>query len=257
MSGTTVPVSAMNRAQLKLAIMAWLHRASLATPVASDFDVASGFIALCEQDLNERLRARCMVVRTNQEVDGQYTTLPCDYLEAFDFRVAGGNGPPLYYVSRDVTANALWQKTMNTPLNYSLAGFGPDFMPILNQPAYPWGDGTPRRFTIIGAEIEWSPFPQPSADALASGYQFPNVEMSYYQRIGLGMDDTDTNAVLATYPAIYIYGSLIHSAPFLRDDQRVQTWATLYNNAVEGANREHERSRTAGSRLVATYRRLA
>lgn len=260
MSGTTSPTPwvGMNRAQLKLSIMAWLHRASFATPVASDFDAATGFISLCEQDLNERLRARCMVVRTSEIINGQYTTLPCDYLEMVDARIAGG-GPPLTYIARTDAASAYWAHTQGNTALYETQGFGTDFMPIAQPPAYPWGDGTPQRFSIVGCEIEWSPFPLPPAPGTdyPLGYNFPVVEMAYYQRAQLGMDDTDTNGVLATYPAIYIYGSLIHSAPFLRDDSRVQTWAGLYNNAINGANAEHERSRSAGSPIRQTYRRLA
>lgn len=237
--------------------MAWLHRASLRTPVANDFDAANGFVALAEQDINERLRARCMVIRTEQQIDQQYTTLPCDFLEIFDMRLANG-GPPLDYVPRYVAANVLWQKTTNSPPANLQAGFAPDFYPILNPPAYPWGDGTPRKYSIVGGEIEWSPFP--SWDPKTQGPAPPNwpvAEMSYYQRCALGLNDTDTNPVLSTYPAIYLYGSLVQSAPFLRDDSRVQTWANLYEAAVVGANNEHERARTAGSRITQTYRRLA
>src|SRR5215813_5042104 len=151
----------MTRAQLRMAIMAWLHRASLRTPVASEFDATTGFIALCEQDLNERLRARCMIIRTKQQIDQHYTTLPCDYLELVDLRLAGG-GPPLTYVTRETTANAYWQMTNNSPDNTgdSMGALPPDYYPIVNPPAYPWGDGTPRHYTIVGNEIEWSPFPQ-------------------------------------------------------------------------------------------------
>jgi hypothetical protein len=249
----------MNRQSLVLSIMAWLHRASLRTPVANEFDASAGFIALCEQDLNERLRARCMILRTQQEIDGQYTTLPCDYLELFDLRLAGG-GPPLSYVTRETAANAYWQYTSNSPGNAgdSIGALPPDFYPIVNQPAYPWGDGTPRRYSIVGNEIEWTPFPIPPANI--DGTQppaFPVAEMAYYARQQLAMANDATNAVLATYPAIYIYGSLIHSAPFLRDDSRVATWQKLYDGAIAGANAEHERARTQGSPLRQTYRRLA
>jgi hypothetical protein len=247
----------MNRAQLRMAIMAWLHRASLRTPVSSEFDATTGFIALCEQDLNERLRARCMVSRNSQEIDGQYTTLPCDYLEMFDCRLAGG-GPPLTYVTRETTANAYWQMTSNNPDNTgdAMGALPPDYYPIINPPAYPWGDGTPRRFTIVGNEIEWSPFPSVPTDPTQQ-VNWPVAEMAYYQRQNLGMADTDTNNVLSTYPAIYIYGSLIHASPFLRDDTRVATWKGLYDQAIAGANAEHERARTQGSPIRQTYRRLA
>ena len=247
----------MNRASLRLAIMAWLHRASLRTPVANAFDATTGFIALCEQDLNERLRARCMILRASEPITGQYSSLPCDYLEMFDLRLAGG-GPPLTYVTRETTANAYWQAASNSPDNTgdSIGALPPDFYPIINPPAYPWGDGTPRRFTIVGNEVEWSPFPAVPQDATTPP-NWPVAEMAYYQRQNLGMADGDTNGVLSTYPAIYIYGSLIHASPFLRDDSRVATWQKFYDGAIAGANAEHERARSQGSPLRQTYRRLA
>lgn len=245
----------MNRAQLRLSIMAWLHRANFRTPVAADFDPTAGFIALAEQEMNARLRARCMVVRTKQTVDGQYLTLPCDLLEPFDARLT--NGPPLIYVSRDTTANALWMQSMGTPGNVAMAGFGPDFMPIINPPAWPWQDGYPRAFTIIGGEIEFTPFPVYNSSLPANQQNFPTCELAYYQRILLGPEDDDTNAVLSTYPGLYIYGSLVQSAPFLRDDSRVQTWAAFFQSGLDGANAEHERARTSGARLIQRTRRLA
>jgi hypothetical protein len=248
----------LNRQQLSAAILAWLHRASFSTPVANPFDVVAGFIALAEQDMNTRLRARCMVVRCNQAIEGQYTTLPCDYLETVDLRLANG-GPPIDFTTRAGAANAYWQHTAGLTGAYAPEGFGVDYMPILNPPAYPWGDGQPRFATIVGSEIEWSPFPSldPNAPPGATP-QWPVAEMAYYQRLGLGMDDTDSNSVLSTYPACYIYGSLIQSAPFLRDDTRVSVWKTLYDNALIGANSEHERSRAGqGQRITQQYRRLA
>jgi hypothetical protein len=235
--------------------MSWLHRASLRTPVADPFDAASGFIALAEQQINERLRARCMVVRGSQTIDGQYTTLPCDYLEAIDCRMANG-GPPVTYESRYQTAAAFNNHVMNTPPAMSLAGMGPDFIPALPPPGYAWGDGTPQRFSVVGAEIEWSPFPF-APDPLPEDFAWPVAELAYFQRVMLGPADADTNPVLATYPAIYLYGALMHAAPFVRDDGRVQLWGGLFSDLVEGANREHSRARHAGSPLRATYRRLA
>jgi hypothetical protein len=245
----------MTRAQLRLAILAWLHRSSLKTPVSSDFDATVGFIALCEQDLNERLRARCMVKRAHETVQGQYLTLPCDWLEPMDMRNAAG-GPPLTFATRTEMASAFFNHTMNTPMGSSMAGMGPDFTPVPMAPAWAWDDGVPRRFTIIGNEVEFSPFPQP-ANPIPPGYGWPVVEMAYYERLNLGLEDDDTNNVLATYPGLYIYGALIHSAPFLRDDSRVDTWARQFEGLLAGANREHEKSRTGGmSPLRQTYRRL-
>jgi hypothetical protein len=248
----------MNRAQLNAAILAWLHRASFSTPVANPFDVVTGFIALAEEDMNTRLRARCMVIRASQQIDGQYTTLPCDWLEPVDIRLANG-GPPIDIATRYQTANAYWQHTAGLTGANAPEGFGIDYMPILNPPAIPWGDGQPRSAAVVGSEIEWSPFPSldPNAPPGATPI-WPVAEMAYYQRLNLGMEDTDTNNVLSTYPACYIYGALIQSAPFLRDDSRVPVWKQFYDNAVVGANAEHERSRSGqGQRIVQRYRRMA
>jgi hypothetical protein len=240
----------MNRAQLRMAIMAWLHRATLRTPFAPDFDATMGFIALAEQDMNERLRARCMVVRAKETVDGQYTPLPCDYLEMLDLRMANG-GPPVTYVSRDQAAASLNNRTSGARVTDGQAGLVSD---AIWPPSNPWGTGK-HHYSIVGDEIEWVPFPTQPPDG--QPVTWPVAEMAYYQRLGLGTADTDTNRVLGTYPACYIFGALIFSAPFLRDDGRVATWQTAYDNAIVGANTEHERSRTQGSPITQRYRRLA
>jgi hypothetical protein len=247
----------MNRGQLALAIMAWLHRASFLTPVASAFDAVAGFIALCEQAINDSLRARCMVVRVQQPVEGQYMTLPCDYLEMLDARIV--NGPPLNYMARSDLAQALYEQYNASPGNWQVGTqLAPDYTPQLTLPAYPWNGGLPRNMNIIGGEIEFSPFPMPNPNQPPGQIQtWPICEMAYYQRVGLGMDDTDTNNVLLTYPAIYIFGSLIHSAPFLRDDGRAKMWGDMFSSAVAMANAEHERSRSAGGRLVQRFRPAA
>jgi hypothetical protein len=71
------------------------------------------------------------------------------------------------------------------------------------------------------------------------------------------MGDDDTNSVLLTYPAAYIYGALIQSAPFLRDDGRVKLWTDMFSAAVTSANVEHERARSQGGRLVQRFRPAA
>ena len=101
----------------------------------------------------------------------------------------------------------------------------------------PWNNGQPKFFSVVGSQIEFVPFPDGTPGSAVS---FP-IELAYYQRQSLGPNDTDTTAVLTTYPAIYIYGCLMQSAPFIRDDPRVQTWASFYTNAINGANAEHER----------------
>lgn len=241
----------MNRAQLRLAILAWLHRGNLTTPVSSTWDPTLAFTALAEQDINEKTRARCMVIRTSETITGQYLTLPCDYLEMVDARIGGG-GPELLYMPRADTASAIYGHTTQAPGDPTFSGYAPDYYPSVDPNSVPWNNGQPKYFSVIGSQIEFVPFP----DSTGTTPSYP-IELAYYQRQALGPNDTDTTAILTSYPAIYIYGCLIQAAPFLRDDARVQVWGGLYQNAWMGANAEHERSRTQGSRLRQRYRRLA
>jgi hypothetical protein len=232
----------VNRLQLSTAVMAWLHRLAFRSPVA-DFDAVGTWVTLAEQDMNMRLRARCMITRVSQPVIGQYTPLPCDFLEAYDVRLE--NGPELKYQPRGMMANARWARILNVPGDPAWSGYSP--------PSIPWNNGQPNFYSIVGGEMELSPFP----DAGNPAPQLPNLQLAYYQRQELGSADTDTTAVLTQYPAIYIYGTLVQSAPFLRDDPRVATWSGLYEAEINGANSEGERARWQGTRLQQRYARLA
>ena len=230
----------MNRSKLTNAILSFLHRGVINTPVT--FDAVGAFIALAEEDINKRLRSREMVVRVTQPIEGQYTTLPCDYLEAFDIRLQ--NGPALEYQPRADLANIYWGHWQQLPGDPAWSGYA--------LPAVPWNAGQPSYFSIVGQQMELSPFPE-DPDSMSV---LPNLELAYYQTQAMGPNDTDTTAVSSLRPSIYLYGSLIQSAPFLRDDSRVQTWGSLYEGSITSANDEHQRARTQGSKLRQRYRRL-
>jgi hypothetical protein len=232
----------MTRVDLSGAIMAWLHRLAFRSPVA-DFDAVSSFIQLCEEDVNKRLRSREMVTRVTTVVDAQYITLPCDYLEAYDVRLQ--NGPELQYQPRAELANMYWGHWQQIPGDPAWSGY--------TVPSVPWNAGMPAYYSVVGSQMELSPFPE----TLDAASQVPPLELAYYKQQALGPDDTDTTPVLSLRPSVYLYGSLIQSAPFLRDDSRLQTWGTFYEGAISSANEEHSRARTQGSRLRQRYARLA
>lgn len=81
--------------------------------------------------------------------------------------------------------------------------------------------GPARWFGIDGNRLVVSPTP-------ASG----QLTLRYYARIPSLGPDNQTNAVLQASPALYLYGSLLQAAPYLLDDQRTQTWGTLYQEAA-------------------------
>lgn len=232
----------MTRHQLEDGIKSWLNRVGFRSPVAN-FDAVGAWIALAEEDINKRLRIREMISRVTQPIEGQYTTLPCDWLQMFDVRLQ--NGPELLYQPRADLANIHWGHWQQAPGDPAWSGYA--------VPAIPWNAGQPVYYSIVGQQMELMPFPEdPDVAAV-----IPDLELAYYQRQTLGSGASDTTTVLTVKPSLYIYGSLLHAAPYLRDDPRMQTWASYYESGIESANAEAEAVRTQGSRLQARYRRLA
>lgn len=101
--------------------------------------------------------------------------------------------------------------------------------------AYPTGRaGVPGYFTIEGATLVTAPVSNST------------VTLNYYKKIP-DLATNTTNWVLTKHPGLYLYGSLIHCAPFMMDDQRIATWAGLYKGMVNGLNRSDRMARFARS----------
>jgi hypothetical protein len=160
--------------------------------------VIPDFIALAEADMNSRLRLRSMLKRATTTIDADlssvgYETLPEDCLQ-------------------------IWRLTLDgVELAFSgglqMAGHALD-----------WRGSAPMWFSVVGEQIQFAPTgPTPGGV----------IEMTYYARLPALSADVQTNAVLKAAPAAYLYGSLMQSAPYLADDQRVATWATLYGQACD------------------------
>jgi hypothetical protein len=150
------------------------------------------FVALAEADMCQRLRLRAMLARVGTTLDEGYETLPGDCLGIRRLTLDGVD-----------------------------LGFAPAGVMAAHSTAYV-GD-VPTWYSVIGNQIQVSPVPaSTSAGAL---------EMLYYARPPALSDTNQSNVLLAASPAIYLYGSLIQSAPFLGDDQRLQVWVQMYQEA--------------------------
>ena len=86
--------------------------------------------------------------------------------------------------------------------------------------------GTPTAFTVIGNEYQFAPMPDTTY----------TVEISYYKRPAALSDTNTTSWLLTNSPELYLYGALLEAAPYLRDDARVQLWATGFSNALNRLN---------------------
>jgi hypothetical protein len=78
--------------------------------------------------------------------------------------------------------------------------------------------------------------------------------MVYYQQVPPLSNVTTTNWLLSKSPDVYLYGALVHAAPFLMDDQRINTFASFYSQRVEALNLDSDRAVHSGSPLVARPR---
>lgn len=173
--------------------------------------ISSTFISLAEDDLNLRLRHWRQEKRSTAEIDTQYSAIPADMLEIIRFYITSGDTRPLELISQ---AEMLDRKFRN--LNTS------------GQPAY---------YAVTAGEIEVYPVPDGTYTS----------ELYYYSRIPALSDSNTSNWVLDYYSSAYLYGSLIHSAPYLKDDARIQVWAALYQSAIDAINAESEKAKFGGS----------
>ena len=83
----------------------------------------------------------------------------------------------------------------------------------------------PRYFTVFGDEIELAPTP----DAAYT------IEMVYRQAIA-PLASGGTNWLLTLAPDLYLYGALLESAPYIKEDARIQTWGLGFTSALNDLN---------------------
>jgi hypothetical protein len=85
--------------------------------------------------------------------------------------------------------------------------------------------GRPRYFTIFGDEIELAPTP----DAAYT------IEMVYRKNVP-ALATNDPNWLLTLAPDLYLYGALLESAPYIKEDARIQVWGLGFKTALDGLN---------------------
>lgn len=83
----------------------------------------------------------------------------------------------------------------------------------------------PRYFTVFGDEIELAPTP----DAAYT------IEMVYRKSIP-PLASYGVNWLLALAPDLYLYGALLESAPYIKEDARIQTWGLGLAGALNDLN---------------------
>jgi len=170
------------------------------------------FIALIEAQIARDLRHWRQEVRVSTTVDERFENLPTDWLEGVHLSLADGST-----VEYGSVAEISRQKLLS------------------NNTA-----GQPRLYTLNSGQIEFFPAPDESY----------TLTMIYYARIPTMSGDTDANWLMTSYPDIYLYGSLLQSAPYLGEDERMVVWAQLYSAAVKNLGDDSKRARSSGGPLI-------
>jgi hypothetical protein len=98
------------------------------------------------------------------------------------------------------------------------------------------------------ADGQFQLYPTPSADT--------DFELLYIQKLDALSGSNADNWLLLEAPDVYLYGALIHSAPYLAEDERVAIWAQMYSASVTRLNETSESARFSGSGLRLKVRGL-
>jgi hypothetical protein len=155
------------------------------------------FITLAEARLQRELRTRQMLKSaTATMTSGDNTVgLPTDFLEMRDLFVQGNPRMPVSYMSPSAFTRNARATESGKPVDYS----------------------------VIGSEMNFAPIPD-------GAYV---LEMLYYYKPDVLSSTNASNVFLANYPDLLLYGSLAQAEPYLMNDARLATWASLYANTLE------------------------
>jgi len=176
--------------------------------------VIPDFISLAEAQVERTLRTRQMIVRANASFDAQYGAVPSDFLEVKSLKLTSTNPQtPLSFLSIDALDAEMTKYTAS---------------------------GKPKFFGIVGGQFRIVPTPD-------SNY---TTELTYYAKLTKLSSSVSSNWLLASSPDIYLYGALLQAAPYLQDDARIQTWATLYERALNDLQTADDRGASSGGALL-------
>lgn len=176
------------------------------------------FVALAEADMARKVRAIPMETRFTATLDAQYSALPADWLETISIRINGAD-------KRLVLA--------------SLAEIA-DLRARSDDEA-----GEPTHYAHVAGGLELYPTPDETYTA----------ELVYYAKPTALSADASNNWLLTNHPDAYMYGALIHSAPYLKDDPRIEVWASLYTNAIASINQASQDAKHSGTGLRLRFTR--
>jgi len=203
-------------AELKTSIADFLNRDDLAS-------ITGTFISLAEAQIQRDVRHWRMEARASGQISGgdQYMQVPADWVETIRLHLTGSGTSALTLQSRAAIAD-IRAKNEN--------------------------GSTKKPYYYAHADGQFELYPTPSEDT--------DFELLYIQKVPALSDSNTSNWLLSEAPDVYLYGALLHSAPYLQEDARVQVWAQLYSAAVQRLNQASDDAKYSGSGLTMKVRGL-
>ncbi len=176
-------------------------------------DVIPTFIWLAETDIQRTVDFLMQdEIATGNTVESQdWIDLPADYLVGKYIRFPGDRIQPEIEISSYDHVNALQNRP--TPSQF----------------------GNQKRGAFVhGTRLYIGPSPN----------GVDNYELYYKAGIQHLSKTNPTNRILKQYPDCLLFGSLAVSAPYLGNDERIQTWVGFYENAKEETRQSEWRARS-------------
>jgi hypothetical protein len=179
------------------------------------------FISLAEARFSRDLRHWRMEKRSVAQLDAQYSAIPTDYLSPIRLQITDAPTSEVAPVSMSQMLQMREDRNdrVGRPTNYALTGGGLEL--------YPTPDLT------------------------------YNASLVYYARVPALSVSNTTNWLLSEAPDVYLYGALVHSAPYLKDDARLQVWEALLGQGINNLNTSSSEAKYGGSGLVMKLKRGA
>lgn len=179
-------------------------------------DQIPDFITFAENRLRRELRIRQMlkIATASTAANDSTVSLPSDFLEL-----------------RDLHLNT-------TPIEV-LTYYAPS---VFFRNARATDTGRPKAYTITASEIQFAPIP----DSVMT------VQLLYYAAPTYLSDSNTSNVFLANCADALLYASLGEAEPYLMNDERLATWAALYDRAINSLTVSDDRGEYSAQPLAMT-----
>lgn len=168
------------------------------------------FIKFCESRMNRTIRTRLMEYRVVASISTQFSNLPDDFMEMRNIQI---NSQPVVALQYLTPQQADQERQRNNGAS-----------------------GKPAFFSVVANRLELIPPPN----------ELLECELVYYRMIP-ALDDTVnmTNWVSSNHSDVYVYGTLVAAATYLKDDP--SGWAQLFDSALEELSVDDQRSQFHGT----------